>query len=260
MRPSIWFHIHIPKTAGSTLRQILSRNFRKSYFSAVSLLEHHKVSLSQTREIIEKHHRWLRCYSDHRLSLDVPFDSKEFDVKALAFVRNPVSQVISQFNFQKNHQRRTTEAASMELEEFVEKKFNRPGRKSKGLQLQRLKGHEFGQDMQQIKELLDAGKLYLFPLEEFDLACACLEKRFPDEFASTAYIKSNQGKKTTQPEPGIFERIGELVKPDFELHSMSNWFLSTFADTVFDSPRQQSKHVKGLQKRCKSLVQSAVHA
>ncbi|MEC9094787.1 MAG: sulfotransferase family 2 domain-containing protein [Planctomycetota bacterium] len=251
-KPRIWFHIHIPKTAGSTLRHILARNFENSYFSAVSLLEHHKLGLSETSEIVDKHHRWLRCYSDHRLSLDIPFDSDVVDTRALAFVRNPVDQVVSQYNFQKQHNRRKTEVAMMSLEEFIEKKFNKPRRLSKGLQLQRLKGTSFGTSTEAIKQLLDEQKLFLFPLEEFDLACACLEKLFPEEFYSAEYFHANKSPRKTTPDQSIRHRIRELVSPDFEIHDIATWFLSTLASTVFDSPVEQMNTVSNLKQRCKA--------
>ena len=257
-KPRIWFHIHIPKTAGSTLRQILARNFEDSYFSAVSLLEHHKLGLSETSEIIDKHHRWLRCYSDHRLSLDVPFESDFIDTRALAFVRNPVDQVVSQYNFQSEHNRRKTEVAMMSLEEFIEKKFDKPRRLSKGLQLQRLKGKFFGTSTEEIKQLIDEQKLFLFPLEEFDLACACLEKMFPEEFCSAEYFHANKSPRKTVPDQSIRHRIRELVSPDFEIHDIATWFLSTLASTVFDSPLEQLKTVSNLQQRCKDYQQKVL--
>ncbi|MEE2639677.1 MAG: sulfotransferase family 2 domain-containing protein [Planctomycetota bacterium] len=256
-KSTLWFHIHIPKTAGSTLRQILSRNFGNAYFSAVSLMEHHKLSLKNTEEIIEKHYRWLRCYSDHRLSLDLPFDSEKLNVRALAFVRNPVDQVVSQYNFQSGQNRRKTDVAEMTLAEFVEKKFNKPGRASRGLQLQRLRGQINGSSMTDIKRLLDEEKLFLFPLEEFDLAMAWLEKRFSSEFHSTEYLHANRSVKKDLPNADIRSRIRELVEPDFELHDIATWFLSTMASTLFQTPREQKKTVRKLQQRCQSLQKKA---
>lgn len=252
-KPNLWFHIHIPKTAGSTLRQILSRNFQNSYFSAVSLLEHRKLGLAETTEIVEKHFRWLRCYSDHRLSLDLPFDADEVNTKALAFVRNPVDQVVSQYCFQRDHRRRKTEVSSMSLAEFVERKFNRPGRLSKGLQLQRLKGESHGRTIDEIKQLLDEKKLYLFPLEEFDVACTCLEQSFPHEFRSNEYLYANKGPSKVAPDEAVVARIRELVAPDFELHNIATWFMSVFANSVFESQKLQQANIQNLQARCRSL-------
>ena len=257
-KPTIWFHIHIPKTAGSTLRTILSRNFQKSYFTAVSLLEHHKLSIDDTREIVQKHHRWLRCYSDHRLSLDVPFDSDLIEARAIAFVRDPVSQVLSQYNFQRNHHKRRTEVEAMTLNEFVEKKFARPQknakrRNSRGLQLQRLIGSEFGKNLGDIKELLDQGKLFLFPLEEFDLACTCMEKMFPESFTSTAYIHANRSKEKADPDPGFEQQLRQYVAPDFDLHNMSQWFLNSLSTAIFENPGHLKASVADLQVRCRTL-------
>ena len=148
----------------------------------------------------------------------------------------------------------------MTLEEFVEKKFNRPGRISRGLQLQRLKGSVHGTSLEDIKRLLDDGKLYLFPLEEFDLACACLEKKFPHDFQSAEYLLANKGPSREKPSAATQNRIRELVAPDFDLHNIATWFLSTLASATFDSPRQMKRSVSNLQKRCKAFQSSVAVA
>lgn len=258
-RPRIWFHIHIPKTAGSTLRQILARNFGKGYFGSVSLLEHRKLGLEETDEIVRKHYRWLRCNSDHRLTLDLPFESEIADVRALAFVRNPVDQVISQFNFQKANPRRKTDVLEMTIEEFVERKFGRAGNRSMGLQSNRIRGQKSGRDLEAIKKLLDDEKLFLFPLEEFDLACACMEARFPEEFGSMEYEIANRSSKRDQPDEMIRQKIGELVSADFDLHNIATWFVSTMATSVIGSPTTQAARLNEFRRRCQQFREGSLN-
>lgn len=141
----------------------------------------------------------------------------------------------------------------MSLEEFVERKFDRPGRRSKGLQLQRLQGSENGNSLESVKQLLDEGKLYLFPLEGFDLACACLERKFPEQFKSTEYVYANRSARKTLPGPAIEQKIREYVAPDFELHEMANQFLASVAHSVFQSEQEKDHQVQDLKQRCMQL-------
>jgi hypothetical protein len=69
----LWFHVHVPKAGGSTLRQLMNRNFGKGYYNSVSLLESKQYTRQDVYEIA-KSQPWLRCMSDHKLSLDLPYD------------------------------------------------------------------------------------------------------------------------------------------------------------------------------------------
>ena len=98
---NVWLHVHVPKAGGSTLRQLMNRTFNKGYYNSNSLLETKQYTSAEVSEIV-RCHPWLTGFSDHKLSLDLPFDCEHANVHALCFVRDPVDRFISRYHFHKN--------------------------------------------------------------------------------------------------------------------------------------------------------------
>ena len=78
-RRMTWIHVHVPKAGGSTLRQLFNRNFGEGFYNSNSLLETKQYTCDDVSEIV-RCHPWLRCFSDHKLSLDLPYDHDDAQV------------------------------------------------------------------------------------------------------------------------------------------------------------------------------------
>ena len=88
-----WLHVHVPKAGGSTLRQLMNRNFGDGYYNSNSLLETKQYTRDDVSEIV-RCHPWVRCLSDHKLSLDLPWNHESASVHAISYVREPVERFI----------------------------------------------------------------------------------------------------------------------------------------------------------------------
>lgn len=250
-----WCHIHIPKTGGTSLREMLLDNFGDGYFSAFSLLEHQKLRLKETKEIIASHWPWLRCYSDHRLSLELPFDTDLVDLKAIAFVREPIDQIVSQFHFQQSKSSRMKVSYDESLSHFVDSQYRKERRWAYHLQIRRLMGLTQNKNIAAISELIAEEKLILLPLDQFELACVVLERLYPAEFHNLHFAKTNVGPKKSDETPEkCKDLIRELAAPDFRLYSLAKKFLSDAASEVFQNELEQSSALSAFHERQENLA------
>ena len=115
---SVWLHVHVPKAGGSTLRQLMNRNFGDGYYNSRSLLETKQYTRADVSEIV-RCHPWVTCFSDHKLSLDLPFGHPEATVHAFAYVRDPVERFISRYFFHRNFEEVNCIAQRMTFREFA---------------------------------------------------------------------------------------------------------------------------------------------
>lgn len=258
-KPTTWFHIHIPKTGGTSLRKMLADNFGDSYFSAFSLRDHIKLRLADIQCIISSHWKWLRCYSDHRLSLELPFDTDLVDLKALAFIREPVDQIVSQYHFQQSNANREKVSKDTNLHEFVEARYRKKGGRAYRLQIRRLAGITQNKSIADISELIAQKKLLLFPLDQFDLACVVLERLHPLEFRDLRYTRKNKGPERTVETPKETESlIRELAGPDFRLYALAQKTLAQAAAKVFESELEQTQAATNFRNRGNSKEASVL--
>lgn len=93
-------HIHIPKTAGTTLNAILENNYGRRFL---------ELSFSYTRSTLREveqaavasHFADYDCLSSHKFVAPFPGpDRSEF--LPIAFLRHPVKRVISEYRFTKS--------------------------------------------------------------------------------------------------------------------------------------------------------------
>ena len=176
MRP-LWFHVHVPKAGGSTLRQLMNRNFGKGYYNSVSLLESKQYTGEDVR-LIANSQGWLDCMSDHKLSLDLPYDHSDRLVHALAFVREPVDRFVSRYFY---HRKAEIDCAAKntDFREFVQYELiDGHVEPQVASQLHFLNQGRSRTDMSFVQESLETGRVFLFPVERFDEAAVCLETRF----------------------------------------------------------------------------------
>ena len=116
MRRAI-FHIHIWKTGGSTFLNICRKNFGKGFHRQNMLVQDWALSTKQLSWLLD-YHKWLRCYSCHMLSGDLPYDMEDIEVHGLAFVRNPVDRLVSNYHYMMNPNYRGGFHKGMDFDEF----------------------------------------------------------------------------------------------------------------------------------------------
>ena len=80
----LWMHVHVSKCGGSTLWHVLSGNFEAVYYSGQTLMDQLIYSKDQAETILNSN-AWLGFYSDHKLSLDLHFESEHFNINVICF-------------------------------------------------------------------------------------------------------------------------------------------------------------------------------
>jgi len=247
---SLWFHVHVPKAGGSTLRQLMNRSFGKGYYNSVSLLESKQYTCDDVRDIA-KSQPWLRCMSDHKLSLDLPYDFDAATVHALAFVREPVDRYVSRYFFHRQADVECAARSSNDFREFVHYELVEghvePHVRS---QLCFLNQGQSDRDLSLIHSALASERVFLWPVEKFDEAAVCLEMLFPDCFPDLSYVPVNQARRDQQVAAADLELVRQHVSGDLPLYDLSLSELQRWTDHCFASPQHFQAALGDFQARC----------
>lgn len=229
----LWFHVHVPKAGGSTLRQLMNRNFGKGYYNSVSLLESKQYTCNDVYEIA-KSQPWLRCMSDHKLSLDLPYDFSEAAVHAYAFVREPVDRYISRYFYHRSADIECAAKTAADLRQFIDYELVQghvePHVRSQLCFLNQ--GRSFA-DMSVVQQALATNRAFLFPVERFDEAAVCLETMFPETFRDLSYVRVNQAERTQDLDQETTELLREQLADDLPVYELACQELERCIDQCF---------------------------
>ncbi len=134
MTQELHFFLHIPKTAGTTLNDIL----RANYAQEAVLDVYDNAGFHKMRELPQKDLDALQLIQGHMFvhDFDILFANNK-NLKAVTFLRNPVARVVSEYHFLKawpeQHLYKLMNEEQIGLEEFVT--TNRPQLKNHGKNL-----------------------------------------------------------------------------------------------------------------------------
>ncbi len=231
----VWMHVHVPKAGGSTLRQLFNRSFGEGFYNSTSLLETKQYTREDVSEIV-RCHPWVQCFCDHKLSLDLPYDHADADVRAICFVRDPVQRFVSRYFFHRHFEEVSSIAQRMSFREFakaeLEDEYAHPQTNS---QIFFLTGGKSKVDLEFIEQTIATGQVHLFPIERFDEACVCLEALFPQDFTDLSYVLVNVSKKDQQVPEDDLNFVKEFLAADNPLFSLANQQLDQTIEQTFAS-------------------------
>jgi hypothetical protein len=214
--------VHVPKTGGTTMGQILLRNFGASFYSYYGLWDLRQLEKSDVVSILDLHPQY-RCIASHMFSLDLPFESPKWNISAFAFVRHPVERALSlYFHIVQMNQKNGQLKYAQQIEPFFDKVFDE--KIDLGFfdyQTRFLFPYDDPSLVSgKIDCLIRSKKILLAPLERFTEACLLLEKRFPNDFRDTAFSKIYMKSPRNQEIPiGLQKRILENNQSDLELYN-----------------------------------------
>ena len=247
---SVWLHVHVPKAGGSTIRQLMNRNFGDGFYNSNSLLETKQYTREDVSEIV-RCHPWLTGFCDHKLSLNLPFDSEHANVHALCFVRNPVDRFVSRFFFHRNFEEVNCVAQKLSFREFANAElvegYAHPQTNS---QIQFLNGGVGTSNLQPIQSAIDTGKTVLAPIERFDETCVCLEALYPEDFKDLSYVRVNTSNRNDAIEDEDRTFVAEKLASDQPLIELAASELERWIDRAFPSRDAFSSTLQQFQDRC----------
>lgn len=249
---------HIPKTAGTSFSEILRRNFNNAYLEITHGLYEGNVQKRNIKLYIEEDAS-RRAIGGHRISLDLPFNEIEHvKVISISFIRNPIHRIRSEYFYLKSLKRKVknrniqnSETYEMFLNNILEDTS----------ELQQVGQYQFSfltrqsqiSSLNNIQEIIDQNRLYLFPVDQFLISNIVLERDFPSDFKDCSYVLLNKGKKgiisneQIRLEEKLRSKILTLPGNDFELWDMANSFLKR---KMNDIPQKEfSKAIRSIKRR-----------
>ena len=85
-----------------------------------SLLETKQYTREDVGEIVRCHPH-LKCLSDHKFSLDLPWDHVHAEIFALSYVRDPVERFVSRYFFHRHLEEVACVAQRMSFRDFAKR-------------------------------------------------------------------------------------------------------------------------------------------
>jgi hypothetical protein len=213
----IFVHLHIPKCGGSSVTDVLSRNFGPDLGTTNSILNDYQYDAAQVARILD-HHPRLKCLTGHKLSLDLPFDRNDLDIQAFTWIRDPVDRFISHYFYHRNHTDLVPEAKSMGFTEYVDWALKY------GNQKMYINGQtRFLSEgsVKTISLMVKEEKLLLFPLSKLQESLYSLARRFPDVFMDVIIGNKNVSRKDMVLPENLRQLVLPYVEEDMHLLALS---------------------------------------
>jgi hypothetical protein len=194
----------------------LEQNFRSKYIK----ITHGFFEGLIAKENLEWHlnnSNSIKAIGGHRISFDVPYGHKSFDVRCIAYVRDPIERFVSEYHYVRKLKLSGIASDSRGLEDFLDKLEDCPkdnwyiNTQSK---FQTLPEPKF-------QELVKARSLLVLPTEKFNQSLILIKSIIP-ELKNISYICKNiNHNKPKLVSDDLRERIADLNMHDITLYNSS---------------------------------------
>jgi hypothetical protein len=248
----VFFHIHIWKTAGATFLNVCRKNFGKAFHRDVMLIQQWSLSAQQLKWLLD-YHKWLRCYSCHMLSGNLPYDVEGTEIFGISFVRNPIDRFISSYHYMMDDNYRGGYSKVTSFDEIYARTFvdvNNPWWRNGQTHI--IAGHTSeSKALSLIRKRLSQGRLILLVTERFDESCIVLERLFPVDFKDCSYVRYNVSPKKKIVTESQRKAVSQYVNLDSELLEIANDYLDAILDRLFPNLNKRQQYLSDFKKRCR---------
>jgi Sulfotransferase family len=256
MLPKKFIFCHIPKVAGTLFGQILDRNFGKKFYPYYGLWDNRFFTKEDVAGMCDLHPQY-ECLASHMFSLDLPFDSKRFDFRAICFVRDPVERALSLYFYTHRMAKLNTGYVPPESpQEFFKTILGgEDDVRFCNAQFRFLCSNQMNSlTMEDIESLAEKGKLLIAPVSRFDDACLLLEKTYSEHFKNASYgRRSNVSRKSQEVPAEIRSALENLNARDLELFRFAGEFFEATFLKQFPNPGLIESVRKHFQSRCSKM-------
>lgn len=256
-----FFHIHIPKSAGSMIDRIIAANFGSRAVREHVLASYIKYDLSNVAEILKLYP--YDCFSGHIYSLkSIPFDSDD-RLRAFSFVRAPMEKAKSAYFYLRTRAEscETHPAKLLSPYEYFRQPLSGQRRDSfwvDSSQVDWLVGVDNASVCQVIPHL-EKAHLHLFPTERFDESCILMEKLWPQYFTDCSYRSrvnaSTRDRQITAADMTAIEAL-PFFRRDAELHKLANDHLDTLLAKHIGGSVELASALDEFKDRCRNPKRS----
>jgi hypothetical protein len=233
---AVWLFLHIPKCGGTTVRDILARNFEQGFKSGTSLVDWPCFSPDQTLEILRSFPQ-TRCFADHRFTIpSIP--QGVAGLHPFTFLRDPFERLCSEYFHNRERVHYIPEARQLSLDDYLRwavLENNRPA--DTNYQCKWLSGgagRERSTTMTPT-EIVSALQGRLYPLERLDEVLLLFQHQHPGVFQASAYLPLNATPRSERACEKLEQEIRRRNDLDADLLRIANRSLDeqlamTFAD------------------------------
>jgi hypothetical protein len=251
-----YLFLHVPKTAGSTFRNIVNRNFGAEATVENPLMSEQVYSTEQIETMFA--HYPYRFLMGHVFRLQPSLEAFGGTIQLISFVRDPVAKARSAYSYLAGREL-TRADHPVKTKSFVEmcRLVIDSGVVSSFLldspQLDWLVGRTDAA-LEDVAPSVQAGRLLLFPTEDFDLACVLLETLFPDDFKDCSYgARVNVSAAAEDAGGDENDAAAEglpWVAADRALHRLAKSNIDALAERVLGDPSERAEALAELARRC----------
>ncbi|NIA30111.1 MAG: sulfotransferase family 2 domain-containing protein [Actinobacteria bacterium] len=249
----VFFHIHIWKTAGSSFLNICRNNFGRAFHRDIMLIQEWFLSTEQLRWLL-MYHNWIRCYSCHMLSGDLPYDAEDAEVIGISFVRDPIDRFVSSYNYMMDDNYHGGYSKRIDFDELYTRTFvdvDNPWWRNGQAHI--IGGNTAEEEaLGKIRKNLENDRLILLVTERFDESCIVLERLFPDDFKDCSYIRYNVSAKKKNIAESQRKVVSKYMDLDTELLKLANNYLDAKLDRLYPDLDERQRYLKDFKKRCQT--------
>jgi hypothetical protein len=210
-------YVHIPKTAGSTMRSLLQRNFKRRFFGVYTDRRGEFLTDDELIQLVRHIYPAKEVLSGHDIR---PLQEKSvqgIDLRYVTFIRHPFSRAISLYYFEKKH----TVSSHVSQKSFKEYVQQRPSHDKAISNWQAFNISSQG-TFEHAKELLD-DFLMVGLVERFDLSLIWLQECLGENYLRyIGYTRQNVSRKkqysiSNLPQ-NIQDELADLNQEDLKLY------------------------------------------